>query len=56
MAQVQGNDPVEDRGQQVLGEHHRPLLEGLRNVLGTEVGLEEVLHHGRSDRLKSSIT
>ncbi|MBK3576526.1 hypothetical protein JHN63_22505 [Streptomyces sp. MBT65] len=56
MAQVQGNDPVEDRGQQVLGEHHRPLLEGLRNVLDTEAGLEKVLHHERSDRRRSSIT
>lgn len=43
MAQVQGDDPVEDRGQQVLGEHHHALLERLRDVLDTEAGLEEVL-------------
>ncbi|MGX1909287.1 hypothetical protein ACWIID_10525 [Streptomyces phaeochromogenes] len=49
MAQVQGNGRVEDRGQRLLGEHHHALMEGLRDVLDAEAGLEEVLRYGRSD-------
>lgn len=48
MSQVQGNDPVEDRGQQVLDEHHHALLESLHGVVAAEAGLEAVLRRAPS--------